>query len=347
MTAKTVLGACLLAAFGAAASAGCAKNESAPNEKSSVSTTSVTSPTSSAAASATAAPESPPASANAPALERNSGGTTGDGSTIASAKSIGNTSVVFKLGFASGEKAAYKPHSIRGRDRYKGEIAAYRLAKALGIPNVPEVAFRRFARSALEGAMASQPSSLDLARRELVADTDGSVSGALIPWIKDLDFLKVESEPLRGRWHAWLLSAADAAIEDPQLAAQISRMIVFDSVTGNWDRWSGANVGWNAASHTLLFVDNDGAFMVPVPSQPFARQRELIRSLKRYPKGMLDKLRALEPSAMKVALGEEAPGTPLLSDAALRELEARRKTVLDEADRRIKERGVEKVLVFE
>ena len=54
-----------------------------------------------------------------------------------SAKSIGHTSVVFKIELSTGVKAAWKPASRRGPVRYKGEVAAYRLARLLAITNVP------------------------------------------------------------------------------------------------------------------------------------------------------------------------------------------------------------------
>ena len=60
-------------------------------------------------------------------------------------RSVGHTSVVFKLEFSTGSKAAYKPHAKRVEGRYRGEIAAHRFARALGIDNVPP-AFVRLGR---------------------------------------------------------------------------------------------------------------------------------------------------------------------------------------------------------
>jgi hypothetical protein len=280
-----------------------------------------------------------PAAASAPSASASSE------DTLVSARSIGNTSVVFKLTFASGAKAAYKPRSKRGRDRYQGEIAAYRLAQALDVDNVPAVSFRRIAFADLERALAAQPQGRELARQEIVADADGTVPGALIPWIEQLDFLRLESEPWKSKWRAWLLTPEPVAEGDRALAAQVAAMIVFDGVTGNWDRWSGANVGFDAKAHKLLFVDNDGAFMTPTPA-PFEQQRGLVRMLKKVPRALVDKLRGLDPPRMKAALGEEATGAPLLSDAALRDVETRRRALLAVVDARVKELGPERVYAF-
>ncbi|HVH47121.1 MAG TPA: hypothetical protein VM925_32485, partial [Labilithrix sp.] len=54
-----------------------------------------------------------------------------------SGKSIGHTSAVFKLELSDGKKVAWKPNAKKMRGRYKGEIAAFRLASALAIENVP------------------------------------------------------------------------------------------------------------------------------------------------------------------------------------------------------------------
>lgn len=262
------------------------------------------------------------------------------------ARSIGNTSVVFKLTFESGAKAAWKPRSKRGRDRYKGEVAAYRLARAWGVTNVPEAIVRKLPMSDLERALALHTPSLELAKKELVADADGTVTGAHIAWLSNLEFVRLEAEPWRARWRGWLFGNEPVPDADRSTAAQIAAMIVFDGVTGNWDRWSGANVGWNAATRELLFVDNDGAFMAPTPA-PFERQRELLRTMKKFPRGLVAKLREVDEAALRAAIGDEAPGVPLLSDAALRETEARRRAVLEQVDARVRELGEARVFAFE
>jgi hypothetical protein len=293
--------------------------------------------------------------AEGPAPSHEDGGSARDGEAartgsaddaLAAAHSIGNTSVAFKLTFESGAKAAFKPRSKRGRDRYKGEIAAYRIGRALDLDNVPAVAFERVSVSDLARALAPHPPSLALAKNELVADADGRVPGAAIPWIADLDVLRLESEPWRAKWRAWLLSGEPIADGDRALAAQVATMIVFDALTGNWDRWSGANVGWDAKARRLLFIDNDGAFMVPTPA-PFERQRELLRTLEKFPRALLARLRAMDEAALRGAVGDESPGVPLLSAAAIHDADARRQAIVAAADARIHELGESRVVVFE
>ncbi|MBK6695675.1 MAG: hypothetical protein IPG50_26215 [Myxococcales bacterium] len=268
-----------------------------------------------------------------------------DADVLLSAKSIGNTSVVFKLTFASGAKCAWKPRSKRGKDRFRGEIAAFRLAGALGVRGVPAATFAALPWSQLESALGASPSSLALAQREVTADDAGLVPGARIDWIEGLEVLGLESEPLRGRWRGWLLDDAPLTDADRPLAAQIATMIVFDSLAGNWDRWSGANVGFLPAKSELVLIDNDGAFLPKAPP-PMERQRELMRGLRVFPKALVDAIRLLDDASMQRAVGEERPGVPLLSEAAMRGLAERRLTVLEAVDARVKAVGAAKAFAF-
>jgi hypothetical protein len=278
-------------------------------------------------------------------------------------KSIGHTSVVFKLKLEAEEddgrrkgkggkdgalEAAYKPRSKRGKTRYRGEIAAYRLGRALGITNVPPAFSRAFVVSELEVALGGPDSAAGkLLAEEVVADSRGEVRGALIPWIVGLKFLSLEAEPFRSEWHSWLSSTGSVPEDKQKLAAQISTMIVFDYLTGNWDRWSGGNIGTDETGDTLLYIDNDGAFFDPPPPEPLAKQRMLVRENARFSRSFVAALRLLEPDIAKAALGEDVPGEPLLSSKVLTGLDERRRDVLTLLDAKISKDGEHKVLAFE
>ena len=255
-----------------------------------------------------------------------------DPPTITRAKSIGHTSVVFKITFAGGNEAAFKPESHRGKTRYRGEIAAYRLGQSLGLPNVPAALFRRFRATELRSVLPGE--SADLFDREVVVDADGGIKGAIIPWIKGLEFLP--------------LSASSALLEkDPALAAQISTLIVFDVVTGNWDRWSGGNVGFDRSANRVLFIDNDGAFFDPIPAGPGEANVALLRKTEHFSRSFVTRLRALTFTALAAAIGEEAPGVPLLSAHVLEEAEKRRKNAVSIIDAKIAAHGEASVLSLE
>jgi hypothetical protein len=260
-----------------------------------------------------------------------------------SAKSIGHTSYVLKLTLSGGAKAAFKPRSRLplGDRRYRGEIAAYRLALALGIDNVPRAVPRSF-----DAASPALRSVEDFATRVLV-DPDGRIRGALIPWIEQYRVLPLEEAGWRARWESWLMDpAAPIPDGDRPLAAAISTMIAFDYVTANWDRWSGANVAQDGATGKLLYVDNDGAFYESPPVDALARQLALLQRVRRYSRSFVDALRALDRRKMLEAFAQEAPGVPLLPDKVVDAADARRQTVLRVIDARVGDAGAAATLVF-
>lgn len=260
-------------------------------------------------------------------------------------KPIGHTSVVFKVGLEGNLDAAYKPRSRRGNDRYKGEIAAYRLARALGLSNVPEAIPRSFDRAVLRQAFATSPAALDLLDKETVADPDGLLPGALIPWLAKLELLPLESAEWRARWQAWLGTGALADADRP-LAAQISTMIVFDWLTANWDRWSGGNVGIDRASGTLLFIDNDGAFFDAPPTESLQKSKKLLERIDRFSRSFVTRMRELNDASLTLAIGEEAPGVPLLSPRSLAGVLNRRKQLLQIIDAKLTDAGESDGLSF-
>ena len=260
-------------------------------------------------------------------------------------KSIGHTSVVFKLGLIGGLDAAYKPRSHRGGERFHGELAAFRLAVAWSLPNVPAAIPRSFPAEALRGALDEKSDPLYDA--EVIAESDGTVRGALIPWIPKLEFLQLESGAPRAQWITWLddidAGAPSPAACDADLAAQISTMILFDTMSGNWDRWSGGNIGVtrgaNGACDRVLFIDNDGAFFDPIPAAPAANQLALVKKMNRFSKSFVGSLRSVSEAALEKAIGDEAPGRPLLGRHVLDAFFARRKTVLIAIDQKIAANG--------
>jgi hypothetical protein len=263
-------------------------------------------------------------------------------------KSIGHTSVVFKLRLEGGREAAWKPRSKRGANRYRGEIAAYRLGRALGITNVPPALPRAFPLADLRASLGDPSSGAGkLLADEAIANAQGEVRGAIIPWIVDLHFLDLEAEPKRSEWRRWLAESGSVPQEHATVARQISTMIVFDYLTGNWDRWSGGNVGTDAGGETVLFIDNDGAFFDPPPPAPLAKQRALLAEDARFSRSFIAALRALGPEATKAAMGEDEPGVALLAPRVLAGLEERRQSALLMVDAKIKTDGEDKVLCFE
>ena len=245
-----------------------------------------------------------------------------------SARAIGHTSIVFKCELTNGKKAVFKPASKRGPVRYRGEIAAYRLGVALGLTLVPRAFYKQIEGPVLARALAGSGAGETQLEADVVRSSGDIVKGAVIPWIDDLDFLPLEREPLATAWKAWLRAGTTIPEEKKALAAQISTLVAFDYVTGNWDRWSGGNVGLSKTTGDLLFIDNDGAFFEVVPKDALARNERLLRGVDRFSRAFVTALRALDDAALAKAIGEEVEGRPLLSEKALAGVSARRAALL-------------------
>lgn len=246
-------------------------------------------------------------------------------------KSIGHTSVVFKIELASGEKLVFKPHSRRGPGRYKGEIAAYRLARALGLDAVPPAFAATFARAELAAAASSDEKATQLLDGEVLAE-NGVVKGALMPWIDDYEVLPLEKEPLFSEVRGWLKKGAAIPPDKADLARATSTLLAFDYVTGNWDRWSGANVA--TSKGRMLYVDNDGAFFETPPKDALTRNQRLLDATDRFSRTFVEHL----ASAPVEAIGAEAQLSPRAIAgarerlAALRALVARKVATNGEAE---------------
>jgi hypothetical protein len=266
-----------------------------------------------------------------------------------SARSIGHTSYVLKIRLENGFVAAYKPRSKLplGDRRYKGEIAAYRLGRALGLDNVPIAMPRAFVAAQLRRTFAAPEGADDFDRRALV-DARGMLRGALMPWIERYEPIPIEEGEPRLRWERWLTDAATPVPDDDRpMARALSTMLAFDYVTGNWDRWSGGNVARDGSTGRLLYVDNDGAFYEAPPQQSLARQLALLRRVVRFSRSFVGALRAMDRATVREALGADIDGAPLLPDRVVADVDARRQTLVGVIDAQIARAGDAATLSFE
>lgn len=236
-----------------------------------------------------------------------------------SASSIGHTSVVLKVRLReSPEKtttALFKPASRKnGGWRYKGEIAAYRLAKALYLPNVPPAWLRIVKSWALELAAQKNPIALALIQKEVSPYAeDDLVYGALIPWIPGYEELPLGEPSVSRIWHGWLQGTIGIPEDQITLAKELSNLLIFDYITGNFDRWSGANVVHDKHTGMILFVDNDGAFWLE--DEDTEKPWALVSTINRFSKSLFESIRSMSPEDFKASLGEKTPGVPLIRES--------------------------------
>ncbi len=287
-----------------------------------------------------------------------------------SGKSVGHTSVVFKLELEDGTKVAWKPNAKRVKNRYKGEIAAYRLAEALGVAaNVIPACATVIDANAAAAALRSNPAAAKLLADEVIAE-DGKIYGARMPWVDGLRFWPLEKDPLRAEARSWLTAGTTIPKDKVELARQTSTLVAFDFVTGNWDRYSGENVGIVDADHggvvgpppshptegpeagksdrmRVLYVDNDAAFMEGAPKDRLGWNKAMLEKTDRFSRSFVAAARTLDEKRLASVFGEEAPGRLLLAPAVVRTVAARIEELLSIVDGKIATRGEAETLYFE
>jgi hypothetical protein len=259
---------------------------------------------------------------------------------------VGSTSTVFRSRLNAPFRAALKTAT---RDRPLGplaEVAAYRLARCLGLHNVPPAVLRRpgvgSLQRELEPAFASHwPSIAD----RLLLDARGIGTAAAIFWIEGMHDLDL-ADPL-GRTIAMQTLRGESP-PAPPLAAQLSDMLVFDYLIGNWDRWSGANVKGDAAGTVIYVRDQDSAFG-RISAELQNKLFQPVAQTERFSQSFVARLEALSVADFERELARDsafAAERGRLDSASLRAVFTRRARVLERVHSLVATRGAASVLVF-
>jgi hypothetical protein len=260
-------------------------------------------------------------------------------------KPVGHTSVVLRMRTVARVTAAVK---VRSRDLphgYQHEIAAYRLARLLGLDNVPPAIFRRVGwkeirRRFHEDKLDERPS----VRRAVLWDEDGTAPAAAIYWIKRMRSVGYEDE---SKWARWLRDA-EVPRGKEALAHDLSTMVVFDFLIGNWDRFSGGNLPSDATRQRAILRDNDRAFSTPLLPRRYETLLDALIRTKKFSRTLVERLSELDEAALRRELGKDPShaAASLLSDAQIEDVFDRRATILSYLAALIEERGEDEVLVF-
>ncbi len=259
----------------------------------------------------------------------------------------GGRSLGFKIWFADGSRAYFKPEQSAGSTRWYAEIASYHLDRALGLGRTAPSVARTLPYDVLARA-AGRDARLD----EIVA-RDGEVRGAMIHWIEG----PLTPAPLAEGWERWVrvdarLPAVDPYVAPPHYrralrarptrhavaeapdredrAAELSDLVVFDYLTANQDRWGGnyTNVRTQGEGGPIVYLDNGAAF------RPGRHQRDglldaRLEAVQRFGADTLEAVRALDVDALAAEL-EDAGVT--LSARQRRGLAERQAHVLEHAE---------------
>jgi hypothetical protein len=258
----------------------------------------------------------------------------------------GGSSLSFRVDFADGSRAAWKPAQTNLQTIPRKEVAAYRLNRLLGLNAVPPAAPRAVSREELFGYL--HPDSLPWLARiqaETVFGPSGKTVGAASYWIPVIKDSGLDVPPGRQQSEAWLVQGESIPMEQRSMAAQLSDLIVFDFLTANPDRYSGGNMKMSADGAQLFFMDNTLSFFVDVDGKE--RNRQGLFKAQRFSRALYQALERVDVPTLERALGEEA-GSPyeILTDAEIKAVVARRDLVRRYIDDLIAQFGAKEVLFF-
>lgn len=260
-------------------------------------------------------------------------------------KPVGHSSVVLRMRTVARVTAALKVRSHEIQHGYRHEIAAYRISRLLGLDNVPPAISRQVTWKEIQQRF--HDDMLDrrgAIRRAVRWDEDGSAPGAAVYWIKGLRSVGLEN---KARWQSWL---RDGEIPESKvaLARDLSTMIAFDFLIGNWDRFSGGNLPADSRQQRAFLRDNDRSFSMPLLPRRYEKLLDGLTQTKRFSKTLVRHLVAMDEESIREELARDPSHgvNPLLSHAQIAEVLERRATILSYIAARIDEHGEAEVLFF-
>jgi len=269
---------------------------------------------------------------------------------IKSAKPVGTSSVVFKLDLEGPIDGAFRPESRLNPRGHLAEIAAFRLGRALGIETVAPAVPRTLSWVELARLVkASRPEAWGALEKDIVS-RDGQVHGVVIYWIPELRELGFDTPDGVSRFSRWLAQDGAPASRDKSklLAAQISTMLGFDYLIGNFDRFSGANMQGDVEGEKLYLRDHNMAFFEPFRLQHHQRVLSRLKRAQRFSRGFVNAVRELDAQRLSGALADrgDAKAFSVLSAGQLRSVLDRRKALLSYIAALIDTYGERNVLTF-
>jgi hypothetical protein len=254
----------------------------------------------------------------------------------------GGSSISFRLDFADGSRAAFKPEQTWPQTVPRKEVAAYRINRWLGFNAVPPATMRTFHRDELIGNL--PPEATFLATRidkETTFDAEGFTRGEVSYWIPVILDSQLDTLENVLAWWRWMTIGEEIPPDKVGMMAQLSSLLLFDLLTNNSDRFSGGNLMTSPDGRILFWMDNTFGFQVE--PEGHVRCRTYLFRCQKFSRKMVEALRKFDQAALKRAL-EGEPG--ILSEAEMRAVIARRDVGLKHVDSLIAQFGEDKVLVF-
>ncbi len=263
-------------------------------------------------------------------------------------KPVGSTSTVFHARLKGTVDAAFKAPTAHRPHGPASEVAAYRVSRCLGLDDVPPAISRRIALEVLRARLEPRYETRwpEIEKRMRVGD-GGAVLGAAIYWIPELADVGVDKQSGLRKAAQWLRVGGDLPEARRSLAASLSRMLAFDYLIGNFDRWSGDNVAGDAQGRFVYVRDHDQAFPEPMGEALHRKLLGYVLRCERFSRAFYLKLRSFSRQCLQRELAEDPEGPRLLSERQIADLFDRRQTLLSHIESLVALHGEREVLFFE
>jgi len=263
-------------------------------------------------------------------------------------KPVGSTSIVYEMVLDGPINAAFKPASRHRPGGAVAEVAAYRIARLLGMDNVPPAVMRTIRRDDIQSRLHPDfADDWDEIADWTIWDENGACSGAAIYWVPEMRSLGLERDSRMRRWSRRLRQEVARIDPDEQaLHGDLSRLLVLDYLVGNWDRWSGGNAQGLPDGTRLITRDHDMSFTSPLSANLHARVFDHLRRTEKFPRDFVQKLLQMNEAALRTELARD-PGAPAgltLDDTQIAGVMDRRQAVISYVVALIDEYGEERVL---
>jgi hypothetical protein len=258
----------------------------------------------------------------------------------------GGSSLSFRVDFADGSRAAFKPAQTNLQTIPRKEVAAYRINRMLGLNAVPPAAPRSVSREDIFDKL--HPDSLPALpriRAETIFNPLGKTPGVFSYWIPEIKESGLDTPEGIKESTQWLSQGNPIPPEKRAMAAQVSDLIVFDFVTENPDRYSGGNMKMSPDGSSLYFMDNTMAFFLD--PQGHEKNRAALQRTQRFSKHLYQALDRITVSALEELLSEDVDANQaILTPSEIRAVVARREVAQRYIDTLASAYGPRNVLVF-
>lgn len=258
----------------------------------------------------------------------------------------GGSSLSFRVEFADGSRAAFKPAQTNLQTIPRKEVAAYRLNRLLGLNAVAPAAPRMLSRDELFTHLHPETvASLPRIRAETLFNPLGKTAGVIMYWIPEVKESGLDTPEGLALGAQWLNQAVPLPHDKQRVAAQLSSLILFDFLISNPDRYSGGNMKMSADGRNLYYMDNTMAFFLDQAGND--KTRPALQRTQRFSRQLYRALdRVTLPTLQREIASEKDSPYEILTPVEMRAVVARRDAAKKHIEGLVALYGESKVLVF-